>query len=44
MSSAAQIWLRLLERIQFQSNCLSSVAIEVRALRPRAEALRKALG
>lgn len=35
------LWLM---QLQFESNCLSSVAIEIPALRPAAEALRKALG
>lgn len=37
-------WLLRLMQLQFQSNCISSVAIEVPALRRKAEALRKALG
>lgn len=37
-------WLLLLARWQAELNVLSSVAIEVPALRPRAKALREALG
>ena len=34
-------WLALLERLQFEINCASSVAIEIPALRPYAQRLRE---
>jgi hypothetical protein len=44
MNAAYPPWLALYLRLQAELNALSSVAIEVPALRERAEALRKALG
>jgi capsule polysaccharide export protein KpsE/RkpR len=44
MTAAYPPWLVLYLRLQAELNTLSSVTIEVPALRARAEALRKALG
>ena len=42
--TASPPWLLRMMQLQFHLNCLSSVAIEIPALRPKAEALRKELG